>query len=191
MVKYYVVIVGRKTGIFTSWNECLEQVNKYPKATYKSFTNKEDADNYYKLNIGNSVNYNEIDYFIYTDGALINNVACYAWLITDKNKEVELLKHNGKVPLDKHTNITGELYAIYEVLYYINKNISTFINTKFLLYTDSLYAYNSILNKHDSKENIELIESIKKLLTSNIYFEHINSHCGNKWNDKVDSYTKL
>ena len=35
--KYYAVKVGRVPGIYSSWDECLEQVNKYPKAKFKKF----------------------------------------------------------------------------------------------------------------------------------------------------------
>ncbi len=35
--KYYVVWKGRRTGIFTSWDECSAQVTGFPEAEYKSF----------------------------------------------------------------------------------------------------------------------------------------------------------
>lgn len=35
--KFYVVWKGRRTGIFTSWDECSTQVAGYPGAEYKSF----------------------------------------------------------------------------------------------------------------------------------------------------------
>ena len=35
--KFYVVWKGRRTGIFTTWDECSAQVNGYPGAQYKSF----------------------------------------------------------------------------------------------------------------------------------------------------------
>lgn len=42
--KFYVVWVGRETGIFTTWDEAKRQVDKYPKAKYKSFPSKAEAD---------------------------------------------------------------------------------------------------------------------------------------------------
>ena len=42
--KYYVVWRGRKTGIFTSWEECSAQVSGYPKAKYKAFPSKAAAE---------------------------------------------------------------------------------------------------------------------------------------------------
>lgn len=43
MAKIYGVKEGRKPGIYTSWAECSEQVNKYPGAKYKSFTDEQEA----------------------------------------------------------------------------------------------------------------------------------------------------
>jgi hypothetical protein len=42
--KYWAVKVGRKTGIFTSWNECREQVHGYSNAVQKRFRSLEKAE---------------------------------------------------------------------------------------------------------------------------------------------------
>ncbi|MGE4533629.1 ribonuclease H family protein [Halomonas sp.] len=42
--KFYVVWVGRQTGIFTTWEECSRQVKGYPKARFKSFPSREAAE---------------------------------------------------------------------------------------------------------------------------------------------------
>lgn len=39
----YAVAVGRKVGIFSTWNECQKQVNKFPAAKFKKFDNEEEA----------------------------------------------------------------------------------------------------------------------------------------------------
>lgn len=41
--KWYVVINGRKPGIYTGWNQCAEQVKGYRNAVYRSFENEEAA----------------------------------------------------------------------------------------------------------------------------------------------------
>ena len=41
--KWYVVWVGRKTGVFTSWNECKAQVDGYKGSKYKAFGSEEEA----------------------------------------------------------------------------------------------------------------------------------------------------
>ena len=46
--KYYVVWNGRKNGIFLSWEECKQSIDKFANASYKSFESKEEAENAYK-----------------------------------------------------------------------------------------------------------------------------------------------
>ncbi|BBB48000.1 ribonuclease H1 domain-containing protein [Pelolinea submarina] len=42
--KYYVVWKGKKTGIFTSWEECSAQVSGFNGAEYKSFEDRRQAE---------------------------------------------------------------------------------------------------------------------------------------------------
>lgn len=42
-LKYYAVAVGRKTGIYLTWEDCKQQVDRYPGAQYKCFKNEIDA----------------------------------------------------------------------------------------------------------------------------------------------------
>ncbi len=46
--KYYVVWKGRRTGIFTTWEECSAQVNGYPDASYKAFDTLMEAERAWK-----------------------------------------------------------------------------------------------------------------------------------------------
>lgn len=41
--KFYVVWVGAKPGIYTSWSDCEAQIKGFPGARYKSFSTKEEA----------------------------------------------------------------------------------------------------------------------------------------------------
>ena len=41
--KWYVVINGRKPGIYTNWDECQAQVKGYKNAIYRSYKNEEEA----------------------------------------------------------------------------------------------------------------------------------------------------
>lgn len=42
--KFYVVWVGRQTGVFETWDECKAQIFEYPKAVYKSFKTRQLAE---------------------------------------------------------------------------------------------------------------------------------------------------
>ena len=48
--KYYVVWKGRKTGIFTAWDECAAQVNGFVGAEYKAFPSREEAESAWRGN---------------------------------------------------------------------------------------------------------------------------------------------
>lgn len=45
--KFYVVKVGRKTGIFNTWEECKEQINGFSGAKFKGFNTKEEAEAFF------------------------------------------------------------------------------------------------------------------------------------------------
>ena len=45
--KFYVVWVGRETGVFTSWPNTKKQVHNFPQAKFKSFKTQEEAETAY------------------------------------------------------------------------------------------------------------------------------------------------
>lgn len=45
-LKYYAVRVGRKTGVFLSWPECERHTKGYQGAQFKSFSTKQDAEDW-------------------------------------------------------------------------------------------------------------------------------------------------
>ena len=45
--KYYVVIKGKKSGIFSTWEETKKSVIGYKGAVYKSFLSEEEAKQYF------------------------------------------------------------------------------------------------------------------------------------------------
>lgn len=48
--KFYVVFVGRKTGIFSSWAETEQHVSRFPYARHQRFTTLEAAQAAFKTN---------------------------------------------------------------------------------------------------------------------------------------------
>jgi ribonuclease HI len=48
--KFYAVAVGRQPGIYESWDDCYQQVNKYSQSKYKSFVSRQEATQYLKAN---------------------------------------------------------------------------------------------------------------------------------------------
>ncbi len=52
MAVYYAVQKGRKPGIYTTWDQCRQQVTGFPGAVYKKFTIKEDAERFANSHAG-------------------------------------------------------------------------------------------------------------------------------------------
>ncbi|GAB4319075.1 MAG: ribonuclease H family protein [Bacteroidales bacterium] len=48
-MKYYVVWVGQNPGIYTSWDECRQQIHNFNGAKYKSFSDSEEAAKAYRM----------------------------------------------------------------------------------------------------------------------------------------------
>ena len=46
MAKYYAVRVGAKPGVYTDWASCEAQVKGFPKAEYKSFKTRKEAEDF-------------------------------------------------------------------------------------------------------------------------------------------------
>ncbi len=51
-LKFYVVWVGRETGVFTNWTDAKKQVDRFPQASYKSFMTREEAEAAYAAGRG-------------------------------------------------------------------------------------------------------------------------------------------
>ena len=85
--KFYAVKKGRKTGIFTTWAECQKQVSGFPKAEFKSFISKQEADDWLKeIKSSNENRRKSYSVIVYTDGGSRNH----------GNKKGEHVKKNDK-----------------------------------------------------------------------------------------------
>ena len=52
---YYAVQIGRKPGIYTSWESCKENIEKFSNAVFKGFFTLEEAKNYMRSNDGHKI----------------------------------------------------------------------------------------------------------------------------------------
>ena len=43
---FYVVLIGRKTGIYSTWSECEKEVKGYPGAKFRAFSTIEQVEEY-------------------------------------------------------------------------------------------------------------------------------------------------
>ncbi len=169
--KYYAVSKGRSPGIYNDWETTKQQVNGYPGAKYKSFTNKENALSYIKEN--NETNLSK-ETTIGSVPLLHNNASITKECDNDASKVIKEIKNKhqsiiytdgscidkiggygiiflfhdkeeeyyGKVPYNPCTNNIAELYAIKKALKIYNSKYSP--NNEIILRTDSKYSINCV-----------------------------------------------
>ncbi|CAG8659278.1 10617_t:CDS:2, partial [Scutellospora calospora] len=105
-IKYYAVHSGRKLGIYYFWEECKDQIHRYPGALFRSFEIKQQAEDY----INNLIEKENI--FVWTDGCCENNgkkdaragIGVY-WL------ERNTLNLSKRLPGKLQTNNRAEIFA--------------------------------------------------------------------------------
>ena len=175
--KYYVVWKGKKTGVFTSWKVCKQQVDGFEGAQYKSFTSLDEAEiasskkyedykgkNTQKSTLSSSekAKYGSpILESISVDAACAGNPGKmeYRGVLTHNKKE--LFK---KGPYQKGTNNIGEFLAlVHGIAFLKSKN-----KENIPIYSDSKIAMSWIKQKrcktniHFDASNKDLLELIKR-----------------------------
>ena len=169
-VKFYVVWVGRKPGIYNSWPECQAQVMGFEKALYKSFSSRKEAEAAYMQNPWSVMNKKtKISSSTSSTGIIPNSLsvdaACsgnpgkmeYRGVHVTSKEEWFLMKF----PLG--TNNIGEFLAIVHALSVLNRR-----NLNIPIYTDSSTALAWIRKKkcgsklEENAETASLFEFIRR-----------------------------
>lgn len=171
MKRYYVVWKGRKTGIFSSWQDCKRQVDGYPNAKFKSFPTLEDAMAAFRGDFSaersKGMEKGYIEESISVDAASSGNPGMmeYRGVCT---KTGEILFHFGPV---FGTNNVGEFLAIVHALAYLKEK-----NLPYPVYSDSQTAIGWVMKKkagttlprqRETERLWQLIERAEEWLRSN------------------------
>ena len=204
--KYYAVAVGHKTGIFEDWPTCQAQTNGYSSAVYKSFKTKQEAENYLQqFAKPTDINY---DYQIYTDGSFAEGKMGYGYVMI--NQQETIIKQEAgpvaSISKDRDSNNVAEITAINKALEFIYNNSNRPLSI--LIKTDSNYSLQQIamlkakclelgwLNWEQQFKNTLNFDLLKisawyifnlQVKQVNIYFEHVDAHCGITFNVLADS----
>jgi ribonuclease HI len=198
--KYYVVWVGKQPGIYTSWAECQNQVNKYLEAKFKSFETKAEAEQAFKagwekhwgqgkkkeqplrkdsfpLESNEEIDWDSISVDVGTQG----NPGKVEYKGVDTKSGEIVFSHP---PIQKGTNNLGEFLAIVHALAYLKK-----IDSNKTVYSDSRNALKWVKQKSVSStlERDETTEEIWTLVDRAIKWLETNTYKNKvlKWETKT------
>lgn len=192
--KYYVVWIGRKTGIFTTWATCKEQIDNFKGAKYKSFETRAEAEKAYNSSPLNYIrnrkrtdnkNIKNLDLKgIAVDAACSGNPGPVEYQGVDISTGRRLF-HVG-LPQEGTSNI-GEFLALVHALVYSKKE-----NLAFPVYTDSRTAIAWVKNKRgntslpkvpENQKTFDLITRAEEWLTKNTYTNEVLKWKTKEWGE--------
>lgn len=188
--KYYAVKAGKKTGIFLNWEECKEQVNGFSGASYKSFTSKEEAENFLNSGIKKTVP-DKSGVIAYVDGSyhMHTKEFSYGMVILKDGKEYCFSEKFEDPELALMRNVAGEIMGAKAAMEYaLQQGIKSLI-----IYHDyegiAKWCLNEWkTNKEGTKKYKEFYDSIKDKIQ--IQFVKVKGHSNDKYNDMADRLAK-
>ena len=192
MAKFYAVKKGKKTGIFSTWDECKEQVTGFKGAVYKSFKTLSEAEAFLERNEEKIENIEEVDgVYAYIDGSFdrINGIYGSGVVIVDGDKKYEFKHAGNREEYAQLHNVAGELEAAKFVMWYaVDKKIKEI--TLF-------YDYQGIeawatgdwqANLPYTQNYVKFYNKIKTVVKVN--FVKVKAHTGVELNEVVDKLAK-
>lgn len=191
MKKYYAVKMGKKPGIYASWDECKKQVSGYSGAQYKSFTDLQEAKDFIQLEKVEPVDQDGL--LVYVDGSFNAKTSTYGYgCVCIENQQVikEMYGSGTHVDYVGMRNVSGEILGCeVAVEYAIKQGYSS-------VYV--YYDYEGIekwatgiwrTNKIGTKAYAQKMEELKKQIS--IYFIKVLAHSGDVYNERADQLAKL
>jgi ribonuclease HI len=197
--KYYVVWVGKKPGIYTSWAECQLQVNQFVGAKYKSYESMQEAEAAYKAGASKHwglgqkpkadtkqavtpSNLEQIDMdSISVDVGCSGNPGIVEYKGVDTRTSEAIFSVG---PISKGTNNMGEFLAIVHALAYLKK-----LGSSRTIYSDSRTALkwvqqkqaaSTLVRDESTKEIWDLMDRAVQWLQTNTYSNKVI-----KWETKA------
>lgn len=205
--KYYVVWVGKKPGIYTSWAECQLQTNQFVGAKFKSYESQKEAEAAYRA--GPSKNWGQgqkpkaatkktdtnPEHAAIDMDSISVDVGCSGNPGIVEYKGVET--QTGEVifavgPISKGTNNMGEFLAIVHALAHLKK-----LDSSRTIYSDSRTALkwvqqkqaaSTLVRDESTKEIWELMDRAIKWLQTNTYKNKVLKWETKEWGEIKADY---
>ena len=209
--KFYAVRKGKKPGIYSTWDECKNQVNGFPGAEYKSFKTKSEANAYMGLsqpakNIAPKITKSG-SITLYSDGGSRNHGNKLGQHVKDDDKAAwaYLIIKDGKKYYASDgefgaTNNKMEVLGLVNALQYIidqgwqNESINAILDSKYVLDSITKGWLNSWRRRGWKKSDGTIIKNKNEFMQLSALlgqFKHLNfkwtkGHADNSGNNFVD-----
>ena len=187
-MKYYAVKNGRKTGIFTSWDECKEQVHGFLDAEFKSFATEEEALNYIN-NVKKEVSSDVAK--AYVDGSYNEKTNEYSFgvVLLHEGQEIHFKKSFSEDELSSMRNVAGEIKgAGFIILYCLNRGIKDLVIYHDYEGISKWYQNEWKANLYGTKKYQEFANNVSNDI--NVSFVKVKGHSNDHYNDLADRLAK-
>lgn len=198
--KVYAVRKGKTPGLYMSWDDCKAQVDGFPGAEYKSFSDAQDAMEYLGIGGGAASGSKDIKMTpgvrAYVDGSYdisSGRFSCGVVILdTDeegRTEQTELKSVFDDADAAQQRNVAGEIMGAKTAIDYCIANDIKEIT----IYHD----YEGVGKWADNlwKANNPLTQGYKQFVAAarqsmDIRFEKVTAHAGNKYNELADKLAK-
>lgn len=212
--KFYVVKSGRTPGIYTTWAQCLQQVDKFSGAVYKSYKTREEAEDAFGSNLSiaakaapkkrpsaakidaPTISTDGIRLRIYCDGACSGNPGkSGSGLAIYEDEKKPVLMYGAADVMG--TNNTAELKALLRALELAvdaqHEKVAILSDSKYSIECVVNWAYgwkkNGWTKKGGDIKNLELIQTahgIYESIKEKVVISHVRGHAGVEGNELAD-----
>ena len=186
-MKYYAVKVGKVPGVYTTWDQCKEQVNGFKGAKYKSFPTLEEANAFITGEVP------QVKGLVaYVDGSYNQKTKVFGYgaVILDNGKIIhEISNGSNKEEFVEMRNVAGEIYgSLAAIKYAISKgykSITIYYDYKGIeMWADGKWK----TNKEGTKMYAALIQKYRRDIE--IKFVKVAAHTGVEYNEAADLLAK-
>lgn len=188
--KFYAVRVGKKPGVYKTWDECKANVQNFPGAIFKGFENEDAAWEFIDgIECGGDLPYDGV--VAYVDGSFDAKTFTYSYgvVILNKGRETHMSDAGNDPAMAKMRNVAGEIYGAMAAMEYAKNN-----GIKELMIIHDYQGIQSWATR-DWKCNMKETEEYRNFYDQisefvKIKFQKVAGHSGDYYNDLADALAK-